>query len=182
MTKKELDSLETIIHGILYILNKIGGKCDKHKLFKIMYFSDREYLARYGRPIFLDKYIAMPYGPVPSYTLDVVNSLIDKRIKVKELNVSEYINLELPYDIVSLKEPDMDNLAESEVKVIDLMIENYKNHTFEELVRESHDSAWESASKNGVMNIMKIAKVNNLSKDMVDYIRDSIMFEKAALS
>ena len=53
------------IHAVLYIAERLKRK-DFHKLFKILYFSDREHLNVYGRTITGDTYIAMADGSVPS--------------------------------------------------------------------------------------------------------------------
>jgi uncharacterized phage-associated protein len=66
------------IAAILYILKKVsdqGAKSDLHKLFKILYFAEREHLATWGRPITGDFFIAMQYGPVPSHIYDMIKSV-----------------------------------------------------------------------------------------------------------
>jgi uncharacterized phage-associated protein len=50
---------------ILFILNALEHS-DIHKLCKIIYFADQKHLARYGRPITGDWYVAMKDGPVPT--------------------------------------------------------------------------------------------------------------------
>lgn len=58
--------------AVLFILKEMGGKVDKHKLAKILYYADEKHLCRYARPVIGDRYIAMPYGPVPSSVYDGV--------------------------------------------------------------------------------------------------------------
>ena len=62
------------INAILYIAEKLKRK-DFHKIFKILYFSDREHLNVYGRTITGDTYIAMTDGPVPSNVYDIFKSV-----------------------------------------------------------------------------------------------------------
>jgi uncharacterized phage-associated protein len=62
------------IQAVLYIVAKLRRK-DFHKIFKILYFSDREHLNMYGRTITGDKYIAMSDGPVPSNLYDIFKSV-----------------------------------------------------------------------------------------------------------
>ena len=65
---------EKALNAILYIAQNLNRR-DFHKIFKILYFSDREYLARYGTTITGDCYIAMEAGPVPSKVYDIFKSL-----------------------------------------------------------------------------------------------------------
>lgn len=50
---------------------KAGGKINKMKALKLVYFADRYHLRRYGRPVVGDEYLAMNYGPVASGTKDL---------------------------------------------------------------------------------------------------------------
>jgi uncharacterized phage-associated protein len=50
---------------------KAGGKINKMKALKLVYFADRYHLRRYGRPVVGDEYVAMNYGPVASGTKDI---------------------------------------------------------------------------------------------------------------
>lgn len=50
---------------------KEGGKINKMKALKLIFFADRFHLRKYGKPILNDEYFAMPYGPVASGTKDI---------------------------------------------------------------------------------------------------------------
>jgi uncharacterized phage-associated protein len=52
------------------------GELEKIKLVKLVYLADREHFIRTGTPITGDRQVAMPYGPVPSGTLDAINGLV----------------------------------------------------------------------------------------------------------
>lgn len=63
------------IATVLFIAEKLikrYGKngADLHKIFKILYFADQKHLAKYGRPIVGDFYVAMREGGVPSKIYD----------------------------------------------------------------------------------------------------------------
>lgn len=47
---------EKSLQAVLYIANRVERK-DFHKIFKVLYFADREHLIKYGRPITGDTYI-----------------------------------------------------------------------------------------------------------------------------
>ena len=59
------------LNALLYVANRIQRK-DFHKIFKVIYFADRQHLADWGRPITGDTYIAMDAGPVPSRLYDML--------------------------------------------------------------------------------------------------------------
>jgi len=59
---------------ILYIAGKFG-ETDFHKVFKILYLAERAHLVKYGRPIVGDTYMAMKYGPVPSFIYDAFKAI-----------------------------------------------------------------------------------------------------------
>ena len=50
-----------MLNSILFVLDGLGGKCDFHKIFKILYFADQKHLTYYGVPITGDFYIAMKH-------------------------------------------------------------------------------------------------------------------------
>jgi len=63
---------------ILWFLHR-HGITDKLKLVKMVFFADREHLARYGRPIVGGAYCAMPYGPVSSELLNHIDKINDEK-------------------------------------------------------------------------------------------------------
>ena len=56
------------------LLKLRGGTMSHLKLIKLLYLVEREALIRFGRPVMNETYVAMPYGPVVSATLDRINS------------------------------------------------------------------------------------------------------------
>ncbi|HCC85711.1 MAG TPA: hypothetical protein DEQ06_03790, partial [Porphyromonadaceae bacterium] len=65
------DEILKLKSAFLYILNK-QRYIDQFHAFKILYFADREHLAKYGRRIIHDTFYAMENGPVPSNLYDTV--------------------------------------------------------------------------------------------------------------
>ncbi len=59
---------------VLYLLNKAPEKTvDRLKLVKLIWLADRWHLNQYGRKITKADYYAMPFGPVASQILDLLN-------------------------------------------------------------------------------------------------------------
>ena len=78
---KTLEQVKKIESVVLYVLRNFPEGIDYIKLFKIIYFAQREYLANYGKVLCPDTFKARTYGPVPA--------LSDKVIKLVELNAED---------------------------------------------------------------------------------------------
>lgn len=105
--------------AINYLTKKEGGKIDKLKLIKLVYFADRYHLRRYGRPIVNDTYYAMPLGPVGSSVKDIAEfSVFLAQTEVEY--AGQYLSRE-PQDknVVSLLEVDKKVFSDSEIEALD---------------------------------------------------------------
>jgi hypothetical protein len=158
---------------MLYILNNIGlEKTDFHKVFKILYFAEREHLKKFGNLITDNDYVAMQNGPVPSLAYDILNSFKDKGQLVNfKADFSRFFEVN-DYFVSAKVKADLDELSESEIKCLDISIKNNKSKKFDILTKESHDYAWESTPLNEKMNIFGIAHSGGASKEMLSYIKD----------
>lgn len=147
---------------IIQVLNKQGIEIDKHKVYKILYFADQKHLATYGRPILGDIYLKMDYGPVPSF----VKNLIDEPHRVE---IEQIVEIYDKYKLKALAEPDLDEISENELELINESIEENKNLNFAQLVSKSHDSAYHST--NWVLDFFDIAKVKSTDINMLRFIQ-----------
>ncbi|MDE6343051.1 MAG: SocA family protein, partial [Muribaculaceae bacterium] len=121
----KLFKFEKSVNSILYVLKQMGGRCDMHKLCKILYFADREHLSEFGRRITGDTYIAMQYGPVPSCIDDILKALrgdsfFSSSAEIKEIKDS--MTFENRFIIRGLKNPDLDELSGSDILCLDKSI------------------------------------------------------------
>ena len=73
-----------------YLANKNGGTLNKMKAIKLIWLADRLNLRKYGRSITGDDYYALPNGPVPSATRDILESS-DFLDDIASVYASEYI-------------------------------------------------------------------------------------------
>ncbi len=62
-----------------FFAQKKGGKINKMKALKLIYFADRLHLRKYGRPIVGDAYWAMKLGPVASRTKEIAELSVTPR-------------------------------------------------------------------------------------------------------
>ena len=175
MARFDFDT-QKAIHTTLYILSKLGGEADYHKIFKILYFAEQKHLVKYGRPVTSDEYQAMQFGPVPSFIYDIFKAVergsapfFEAKEYQNYFKVSRYGNA--PF-VIALIKPDLDQLSESEIEVLDSSISENKDLTFKQLVDKSHDDAWGAASAQAdiEMPYVEIARAAGADPDMLKYI------------
>jgi uncharacterized phage-associated protein len=112
-----------------------NGTINHMKLIKLLYFSDRCALLKWGRPITFDGYVSMSYGPVLSFTLDKINynDPCDDS-SYWRIYISERCNNE-----VSLKkEAPKDKLSRAEENLLDKIWDEFGHMNEWELVDISH--------------------------------------------
>ena len=164
----------TIKATVLFVLNEFPEGVDLLKLFKIIYFANQRHLAKYGRPIITDSFVAMQNGPVLTDTYD--------KIRKNRFDFIEK-NPEGGYMIFAKEKPDMDELSESDVECLKWSVEENKNLTFGELSRKSHDRAWRIAwdskgSKNSYpMDLIEIARAGGANGEMIEYIKEDLFID-----
>ena len=106
-------------------------------LLKILYLSDRKCLIRRGRPIIGDRMVSMPHGPVLSRIYDQVKVGTEEG---QDQAWSEYL-CERQEHKVSLRQenPSTDELSEYERGILAEEHEQYKNFSFAQLKKLTHD-------------------------------------------
>ena len=153
---------------VLYILNKTKG-LDYYHVFKVIYFANISYLAKYGFPMVSDEFCALPDGPVPSVLYNCIKGdpQCDKELQAMIDNcVSK--GTDDAYYIDALDKSIFENV----------------NLPYGELRAKSHGEEWKRAyAQQGrkVMDIIGMAKDGMASDDMIEYIKDNLLVE-AALS
>lgn len=175
------DKITVTIHSLLYILNKLGGKADFHKVFKILYFAEQKHLSKYGNLITENEYVAMNNGPVPSLAYDILKSLRGSGFMIEhKQNFVPFFELTGSYTVKALQDADPDEFSTSELDCLDSAIKEYGDKSFKDLTNISHDSAWDSANRDCEMSIFKIAKAGGANDDMLNYIKDNINTDSAS--
>lgn len=183
MTKFEIERLTEMV---VYILNVTKG-LDYYKIFKILYFAEREHLSRYGMSMVDDKFVAMQYGPVPTELYDAfknkcnfVDCFGDFYASVRAIDGG---SAEHVYE--ALRNADLDYLSKSEIECLDKSIKENMHLSFDELVNKSHDSAWEKAVNGGgtfkFISSRDMAVAGDATSDVLDYF-DELSEVELALS
>ena len=160
------------IASILYVVNALT-KVDFHKLSKILYFAERKHLARYGRTITGDWYVAMKNGPVPSNIYDYLK-IVKGETGFRDEYLKKCLEIEGPYNIKAKQEADLDEFSESDLECLNESIEENKNLSFVELTYKSHDKAWKNAPQDDRIDFIDIAKAEGADKVMIDYIENLV--------
>lgn len=164
---------EKILNSALFILDKLEGKGDLHKIFKILYFADQKHLVTYGFPITGDVYVAMENGPVPSNLYDVLKALRGDNVWSNVPKYTELFDVE-NYHVSAKRKPDIKELAESDVECLLESIQENKNLGFKQLKEKSHQIAWENAKNDesslNEMNFLDIAREGGAGEEMMKYI------------
>ncbi len=167
---------------VLYVLDSTGG-VDFYHAFKILYFAEMKHLAKWGSSIVPDDFCALKYGPVPTQLYDAVKELIHPRITLsKKLSeVVQFAGEDAPNILLAKRPADMKVLSKSEIEALDQSIEENKSLTFGQLMRKSHDMAWDEANRraNGtnVISPISMAKVLNADDAMLEYIEEQMQIE-----
>jgi uncharacterized phage-associated protein len=114
-------------------------------MVKFFYLADREHLVRFGRPITSENYFALPYGPVASTAMDLVegDKWIMKKAGIESLPFKTAVAEVNGKPIVYIKEPlrdvNFELFSKSDIKIFDEIIERYGDKTFDELYTITHD-------------------------------------------
>lgn len=179
MNRQPVFKRDRAINAILYIANKIEHS-DIHKICKILYFADQKSLSNYGRSITGDTYIAMNYGPVPSYIEDIFKAIRKQSYFSKY--ASEFDGLfsfKDDYVLVAGRQPDMKFLSQSDVKCLDYAIDKCKDLDFWQLTAISHGYAWCNTTKDRPISVSDILRECGDSDEYISYVDEMIALERA---
>jgi uncharacterized phage-associated protein len=173
MAQFKLD-IEKSIHATLLVLNKLGGTTDFHKVFKILYFADQKHLAKFGRPVTGDDYVAMKHGPVPSNIYGLLKAIKGGSFfhEVEE-QYAGYFDVKFHFVTAKINS-DLDLLSETDIECLSEAIAENKDLNFFQLTDKSHDDAYENSVKDDLISLFDIAKVGGANEDMLKYIRLNI--------
>ncbi len=166
--------------ALLFVVAAFDG-VDILRAFKILYFANKDHLARYGRPIINDIFCALPNGPVPSMLYDAVKKAQGKRSGYETPEIEELARAiivgeeDLDYVIYKREMPDLDELSKSDIECLKKSLIENRNLSFRELSDKSHDFAWDEAWKKSPaskMDIVSIARAAGASNDLAKYIQE----------
>ena len=158
----QFDKIKTL-NALLYVANRVQRK-DFHKIFKIIYFADRQHLADWGRPITGDTYIAMEAGPVPSRLYDMLKIVRGDSYMPDSEGLGRYFQVENWMYVNPLQDADLNKLSANEQEALSEAINKYSSLSYDEIKEKSHDVAWRSTARDFSISWDNIAREAGLDE------------------
>lgn len=171
------DKIKTL-NALLFVVNRVQRK-DFHKIFKIIYFADRQHLADWGRPITGDTYIAMEAGPVPSRLYDMLKIVRGDSYLPDTEGLGRFFQIENWMYVKPLKDADLNELSPNEQEALSEAISKYANLSYDEIKEKSHDVAWRSTARDFAINWDNIALEAGLDGDELECLNEYTRLEAA---
>ena len=151
----------------------------KTKLMKLLFFADKLHLQKFGRPIFYDKYFKLPHGPVPSLTLNIIDSLNEE----ENYDLQEYTELFKKH--IATKEKMLDNgmkqtifeiktefdeeaFSKSEIEILTQVAKMFKDINAKQISEISHElPEYKYTEVNDIIDYADMAPEN---KEYIEFI------------
>ncbi|MCB9234696.1 MAG: DUF4065 domain-containing protein [Bacteroidia bacterium] len=147
------------VQSLNLFAQRSGGTINKMKAIKLIWLSDRLHLRKYGRTITGDDYYALPFGPVPSGTRDV----LEKNNFIPDLALdyaSEYITEIDQYNFKTILNPNKKVFSQSDLEVLNLVFDSFSKYDHFALRDISHVfpewKKWESALSKGISSRVRM--------------------------
>ena len=157
-----------------------------------MYFAQEEHLAIYGTPLINESFFARKHGPVPSFTYKVLRVAEGKTVDTTGELTSFVSDLTLcnveGHQVISVKNDvcDMDELSNSNIRILDKWINKCKNLESFDLSELSHDTAWQKAvrqtertGEDTKISLYDMAAAGGASKDMLKVVKERQLNRRA---
>lgn len=178
----QITKIKTVL---LYIMQSFPKGVECAKLFRILYFAQQDYLVKYGKVLIEDSFMALKYGPAPTYIYRVLQAVKEKPTEESFNDFLAGIEVHKKKIYASAK-PEMDYISGSDKRCLDAAITKYKDTAPYDLSDLSHDSAWKEARarikdnpQKNLVTIIDIARAGKANKEMIDYIREKQIVRNA---
>lgn len=162
---------EKTVHSVLYIVGKLDRK-DFHKIFKILYFADRDLFADYGRTITGDHYIAMEAGPVPSNLYDIFKSVRGDGFFKDNGAFSQYFKVVDKNLISPQQQPNLNILSKKDIQYLDTCILKYSGMSYSQLKEVSHDYAWNNTLRDECISFENILLEKGDNDEYINFLKE----------
>lgn len=181
------------VQALNYLACNNGGTLNKMKAIKMIWLADRLHIRKYGRSITGDEYYAVPFGPIPSATRDILECNPMAGDLASEY-AKDFIKGDKKYTFKSLKDPELKVFSQTDIQIINTIIENFNHREEFELSKYSHTfpewKKYESALNKGVSSrfpinqadfFINVEEKSGLFVDAAETLEDSkIIFEETS--
>jgi Protein of unknown function (DUF4065) len=170
-------NLEKTVQAMAFFVDELGP-LDKIKLVKLIYLADRHHFIHAGMPITGDRQVAMPYGPVPSSTLDAINGLVCGA----EETVFRF--LAVKNNAITLrKSPGRSALSEDELKTLAKILHQHGSKKSWPLARETERlPEYLNCYSDGTSTTIPYESIAKASGDKRRYRHDRVVLPAQALA
>lgn len=141
-------NLDKLVNALAFFADADIGDLTKLKAAKLLYLADQRHLFKFGRPITGDRYIAMDLGPVPESAYQLIGRLGEPpeaddpghraaaaRLEIHEGVMRRYAVLR------AVQKPDLDVFSDSEIEVLQSVVNEFGTRKASELVDLTHGHA-----------------------------------------
>ena len=124
------------------------GTVDFHTVLKVLFGADLFHLNTYGRPVVGDTYNALPYGPVPQTTYDLLKR---EPLALEALGTPSLpFTVQGGYTVRPGRAPDLSVFSRSDIEALEQGWERFGMLGFSARTNESHQhAAWHNAFEAG---------------------------------
>lgn len=174
--------LQRVKAVLLYILSNMPDDSrDIYHIVKTAFFAQKDHFVRYALPLFNDRIMALPFGPVPSLIYNILKvargdnapyRFCDRKTLDAVAN-----DIVCEYESFSTKQaPDTKYLSKSNIECLDSAIATVSKMDFDELMDKTHGDEWLRAyhSANRLMNDINIAKEGGASEAHQLYLAEAL--------
>lgn len=128
-----------VVQSFNFFAIKDGGRENKMKALKLIWLSDRLHLREYGRMISNDDYYALPNGPVPSASRDILQKSSFFKDDIAQDYAEQYIKIVNQYTYASIQDIDYKVFSKSEIEILNKIYDNFGNKNQYDLSKLSHE-------------------------------------------
>ncbi|HPG39876.1 MAG TPA: Panacea domain-containing protein [bacterium] len=141
-----------------------------YNILKILYFADKEHLAKYGKFITNDDHFALKEGPVPSLAYDLIKLARGDEKSFITVNIEKTFTVE-NNNIMPLRKANLDFFSATEIECLQQAIKVYGKLNYSELKKIGHaDPAYINTPLNKQITLEEIVKSLPDSEELLEYL------------
>ena len=142
-----------------------GGKINKLKVLKLLFFADRYHLRKFGRPVSECAYFAMAHGPVASEAKNLAEEA-DQLPENALTYARQYVQKQGEYDCETVADVDASVLSASDLEALDFAWRNFGNFSKYQLRDITHHyPEWKRHER-------RLGSIKRVPMDYADFFKE----------